>query len=352
MAIRYPKGMFRSARLKLTLFYLVILVCFSLVVTVAARVLAEREYNRSVSAQLSEVRDMFWGSRWEKLGTEITVLRPDRALSNIQNDEAEMVRQHLNRDFMVINSIALLIGGVLSYWFAGRTLRPIEQAHRAQARFASDASHELRTPLASMRIENEVFLRQSSFTQDEAREQIESNLEEVQRLETLSNNLLALTHYEHSALALSSVDVAAVALEAADRARVQSDARRATLITDVKPAQIHGHHDSLVQLLGILLDNAIKYGPREGKVIVHGQRQGGQYIIRVKDQGPGIASEDLPHVFERLYRSDKARTAQAGGYGLGLALAREIAKANQGSISAKNNKDGGACLEVRLNLDR
>jgi two-component system sensor histidine kinase CiaH len=352
MAIRYPKGMFRSARLKLTLFYLVILVCFSLVVTVAARVLAEREYNRSVSAQLSEVRDMFWGSRWDKLGTEITVLRPDRALSNIQNDEAEMVRQHLNRDFMVINSIALLIGGVLSYWFAGRTLRPIEQAHRAQARFASDASHELRTPLASMRIENEVFLRQASFTQDEAREQIESNLEEVQRLETLSNNLLALTHYGHSALALNSVDVAAVALEAADRARVQSDARRATLITDVKPAQIQGHHDSLVQLMGILLDNAIKYGPREGKVIVHGQRQGGQYIIRVKDQGPGIAAEDLPHVFERLYRSDKARTAQAGGYGLGLALAREIAKANQGSISAKNNKDGGACLEVRLNLDR
>lgn len=352
MAIRYPKGMFRSARLKLTLFYLVILVCFSLVVTVAARVLAEREYNRSVSAQLSEVRDMFWGSRWEKIDTEITILRPDRALTNIQNDEAEMVRQHLNRDFMVINSLALLIGGVLSYWFAGRTLRPIEQAHRAQARFASDASHELRTPLASMRVENEVFLRQPSFTQEEAREQIESNLEEVQRLETLSNNLLALTHYEHAALSLGRVDIVAVAEEAAERAKAQVDSRKASLVVDVKPANVYGHHDSLVQLLGILLDNAVKYGPREGKIIIHGQRQGGQYIVRVKDQGSGIAKDDLPHIFERLYRSDKARTAKAGGYGLGLALAREIVKANQGSITAKNNKDGGACLEFRLDLDR
>lgn len=349
MAIRYPKGMFRSARLKLTLFYLAILVCFSLVVSVGARVLAEREYNRSVTAQLSEVRDMFWGTRWNP---ELTVLRPDRALSNIQNDEAEMVRQHLNRDFMIINSIALLIGGVLSYWFAGRTLKPIEQAHRAQARFASDASHELRTPLASMRVENEVFLRQPSFTQEEAREQIESNLEEVQRLETLSNNLLALTHYEHTALELGRVDITNVVGESADRAKAQADSRRATINTDVKPAHIYGHYDSLVQLMGILLDNAIKYGPREGVVTIHGQRQGGQYVLRVKDRGPGIAKDDLPHIFERLYRSDKARTAKAGGYGLGLALAREIVKVNQGSITAKNNKDGGACLEVRLNLDR
>lgn len=342
--------MFRSARLKLTLFYLAILLGFSLILTVSIRVMAEREYNRSLNAQLGEVKHMFIGFPWKNVTTEVTVMRPDRALSSIQDDEAVMVRQHLNRDFAIINGIALMIGGVLSYWFAGRTLRPIEQAHRAQARFASDASHELRTPLASMRVENEVFLRQKDFSQKEAREQIESNLEEIQRLENLSSNLLALTHYEHASLPRAITEIHPVVEEAIARARKNADQRDIAIIQKIDQAKLLIHADSIVQLLDILLDNARKYGPRGGEITITGRKQNGQYLIQVKDNGPGIDEADLPHIFERLYRSDKARTSSTGGYGLGLALANEIAKANQGSIAASNNKSGGACLSLRLEM--
>lgn len=351
MAIKYPKGMFRSARLKLTLFYLVILLVFSLVLTMTIRIFAEREYMRSNSAQWGEVKRLLVSFPWKEVDTD-SYPRPDRAITTIQDDEATIVREHLNRDLAMVNGVALFIGGILSYWFAGRTLRPIEEAHRAQARFAADASHELRTPLASMRIENEVFLRQQEFTQDEAREQIESNLEEVQRLETLSNNLLALTHYEHNSLPLGAVDPKKVVREAVERIHKNAAAREVIITSDIGAATLLGHHDSLVQLLDILLDNALKYGPQKGEITITGKKQGSTYAFEVIDQGPGIAASDIPHIFERLYRGDKARSTKAGGYGLGLALAKQIVKANEGDISVSNKKPNGACFVVRLETSK
>lgn len=344
--------MFRSARLQLTLFYMIILLVFSLILTISVRILAEREYNRSANAQLGEVRHMFLGFPWNDLDAEITFVRPERALRSIQDEQAEMVRQHLNRDFAIISLFGLVVAGTLSYWFAGRTLRPIEEAHRAQARFASDASHELRTPLASMRIENEVFLRQKSFTQEEAREQIESNLEEVQRLENLSNNLLALTHYGTITLKTGPVSPQKLIDEAVERAEHTARAREVTFKKELGAGAILGNHDSLVQLLGILVDNALKYGPQGGTITIKGFKQSGSYVMQVLDEGPGIDNADLSHIFERLYRGDKARSTKAGGYGLGLALAAEIAKANHGHIQAANLKHGGACLTVNLDLLR
>jgi signal transduction histidine kinase len=169
-------NMFRSARLKLTLFYLGIIVLFNLAVTMSVRVYAEREFLRSNIAQRSDVKD------WVVQIFDSPVPKSDSTIADIQADHAEVVRQHLNEGLLVINLFALAMGGLLSYWFAGRTLKPLEEAHETQARFTADASHELRTPLANMRLENEVFLRQKSFTEQEAREQLHSNLEEVQRL--------------------------------------------------------------------------------------------------------------------------------------------------------------------------
>lgn len=336
--------MFRSARLKLTLFYLGIIVLFNLAVTLSIRVYAEREFLRSNVVQRSEVKE--WVIRFfDTRGS-----RSDVALADIQESEAEVVRHHLNQGLLVINLFALGLGGLLSYWFAGRTLRPLEEAHEAQARFTADASHELRTPLANMRLENEVFLRQKHFSEEEAREQLRSNLEEVQRLERLSGNLLALHQYGQVALTRSPVRVKHFVYEAIDQVDATAAAKGMRIRADLVPGTVVGHHESLVQLMDILLDNALKYGLQGKEVFVEGEKRSGSYLVRVKDRGPGITTDDLPHIFDRLYRGDKARSTRIAGYGLGLALAKEITLANGGSIGARNNQDGGACFEIALPL--
>jgi two-component system, OmpR family, sensor histidine kinase CiaH len=341
MAIKLSRKMFQSARITLTLFYLVILVAFSLIVTFSIRILAEREYLQSNMEQRGQVRQIILKIQ------DLSHHWPNKAYVDWQEAQQAHVRNQLDQDMLLINMAALIVGGVLSYWFAGRTLKPIEEAHEAQARFAADASHELRTPLTNLKLENEVFLRQKHFNEQEARELIASNLEEVQRLEELSANLLALTQYGHTPLELQPVSVKQVVAAAVKLAKPQAETRQIAIKTEIVPVLVRGHHDSLVQLLGILLDNAIKYGPKKGTVVVGGQRQDGGYVLWVQDEGPGIDEKDLPYIFDRLYRGDKARTSKQG-YGLGLSLAKAIAVANGAEIRATNASDGGACLMVRL----
>jgi signal transduction histidine kinase len=270
---------------------------------------------------------------------------------DVQRSQTDLARQHLNRDLILLNMSALVVGGVLSYWFAGRTLRPIRQSHEAQARFTADASHELRTPLANIRVENEVFLRQKKFTETQARELIESNLEEVQRLEQLSSDLLALTQYGQTELALTDVDVSQIIDDALLQADKTLQTRQVSIARELQPATIRGNAESLVRLLIILLDNAVKYGREKGTIYIAGARHSGAYVLTLRDEGAGIADKDLPHIFDRLYRGDSARTrTQASGYGLGLALAREIARANDGEITAYNHAKGGAVFSLELPL--
>ncbi len=337
--------MFKSARLKLTLFYLGIIVLFNLMVTMSVRVYAEHEFLRANTEQRSEVRQwvvQFFDGK--------SIRRPESAMDTIQDNQASEVRRHLNDGLLIINLFALGIGGILSYWFAGRTLRPIEEAHEAQARFTADASHELRTPLANMRLENEVFLRQKRFTEDEARDQLVSNLEEVMRLERLSGNLLALHQYGQASLTRMPNAVKALIDGAVTPLQAVARAKNVRIEQAIEPARVLVHHDSMVQLLDILLDNALKYGARGGEVVIEGRKRGNVYLLAVKDKGPGIAAPDLPHIFDRLYRGDKARSAKVKGYGLGLSLAKEIAGANSATLTARNNPGGGACFELGLML--
>jgi signal transduction histidine kinase len=325
---------FHSARLKLTLFYLAVLLAFCLTLTLSIRGLAEREFAHEGMSERGVVRRMLF---------DIYSVPPEPPsdFNQYQNTQNASVKRHLDEDVILINLAALVLGGGLSYWYAGRALKPIEDAHEAQARFAADASHELRTPLASLRVENEVFLRQKDFHKQEARELIESNLEEVQRLESLAGNLLALTQYgTQTALKLAPVSAPAIVTAAIERTSKAATAKEVKVTSEVAAGNVIGEHDSLVQLLVIMLENAIKYGPANGHVSVTGGKRSGRYYMSVRDEGPGISAVDLPHIFERLYRGDKSRTGKISGYGLGLSLAKEIAAANRASIEATNGNKG------------
>lgn len=334
--------MFKSARFKLTIFYLTGIMLVSLSYSFTTRWYAQREFSRSNIEQRGEFR----GAVERAFGYPIFRMNDD--VFGFQHAQEAAVRYRLDRYVLLINLGALIIGGFASYWFAGRTLRPIEEAHDAQKRFASDASHELRTPLAVMKTENEVFLRQKSFTEGDARELIASNLEELERLERLSGNLLALTQYENTHLALKQVSVTQI-IDAAVAAVHKTDPT-ANIVIRVQKAKIIGDQDSLERLLAILLDNAIKYDSSGQPIELIGQKEGGGYCLTVRDHGPGITPDDLPYIFDRLYRGDKARSSQIPGHGLGLALAKRIADVNHASISASNVPEGGAVFTVRLNV--
>jgi signal transduction histidine kinase len=345
--------MFKSARISLTLFYLAVLVAFSFIITFSIRVLAEQEYLHSNRVQRGEVRQIILSlPDYIGGGAGITTRggSPNDAFYDFQQDQEARVRSQLNQDMLIINVVALIVGGAFSYWFAGRTLKPIEEAHSTQARFAADASHELRTPLTNMKLENEVFLRQKHFSEGEARELIKSNLEEVQRLEGLSANLLALTQYGSTSLRFDPIAAKHIADMAIKVAHPKAASRDVTFKNEVEPAVLRGHQDSLVQLLSILIDNAIKYGPKKGTVTLGGRKQDGNYLLWVQDEGRGIPEKDMPHIFDRLYRGDTARTTTEGGYGLGLSLAKAIAEANGAEIRAQNIKGSGANFMLRIPL--
>ncbi|HEY1835378.1 MAG TPA: HAMP domain-containing sensor histidine kinase [Candidatus Saccharimonadales bacterium] len=339
--------MFDSARFRLTAFYLAILLCFSLTLTIGVRMLAEHEFDRSNNAQRSEVhnleRDFFGVSPSFLLPPQ-----PQNQFMTVQQDQNTLVRRHLNEDLILLNLCALVIGGFLSYWYAARTLKPIVDAHDAQKRFASDASHELRTPLANMQLENEVFLRQKSFSEAEARGLISSNLEEVQRLESLATNLLQLTQYEQASLQLLPIAAQKIVDDTLAHSAKALEARGALVQKNLASANVLGDRESLERLITIVVDNAIKYGPKDGKIFVTGKKLAGRYALSIRDQGSGIAAADLPHIFDRLYRGDKSRTGKTQGYGLGLALAKQIAAANQATITATNTKPHGAIFTIDL----
>lgn len=325
---------FHSARLKLTVFYLAVLLAFCLTLTLSIRFLAERDFTHAGVGERGIVRRLLFNQY-------SVPPEPPSTFNQYQSDQDDVVHRHLNEDVIIINLAALVLGGWLSYWYAGRALKPIEDAHEAQARFAADASHELRTPLASMQVENEVFLRQKSFDKQEARQLIESNLEEIQHLENLAGNLLALTQYGgHARLQLVTVSVQTIVDAAVEHTAKTAADKNVSVEQEVSGATVAGDFDSLVQLLVIILENAIKYGPAGAHVRVVGAKRSSRYYLSVRDEGPGIAAADLPHIFERLYRGDKSRSGKVSGYGLGLSLAKEIAAANHASIEAGNYTNG------------
>jgi len=341
-------NLFHSARLKLTTFYFAILVIFCLLLTFGVRAVTDYELHRGDDAQRGAVHKLL--ERWSDDYDEPPITpNGDRFFANTQAQQTNMTRKHLNRDFVLIDILLLGGGAILSYWYAGRTLRPIEEMHEQQKRFTADASHELRTPLASMKVENEVFLRQKHFEEADARELIASNLEEVERLERLATNLLALNQYGQHSITKMPVDIEVVVREALERTKRRLGTKSKPHFTvKLAPATVQADKESLIELTTILLDNAAKYGPSGGEVVVAGEQRPNGYVLAVRDHGAGIAEDDLPHIFERMYRGDKARSSRVPGHGIGLSLAKQIADVHQAALEASNHPDGGAMFILTL----
>jgi heavy metal sensor kinase len=228
-------------------------------------------------------------------------------------------------------------------------LARLDQAFAQTRRFAADAAHELRTPLAALRGSIEVALR-GDRTPDEYRRVLASDLEEVERLIRLSEDLLLLSR----ALAgpeptRARVDLEPLLLEVFDvGARLGQAAGVAVRIEAAAPATVRGDAAALRRALGNLVENAVKYTPRGGKVELSLAVEDGAAVVTVADTGIGVEPADAERIFEPFVRLDAARSRDTGGAGLGLAIARSVVVAHGGTLTVESRAGSGSRFTIRL----
>jgi two-component system sensor histidine kinase MprB len=217
-------------------------------------------------------------------------------------------------------------------------LAALEESVGRQRRLVADASHELRTPLTAART-NVDLVREGKLPEDEVRHALDEASVELSSLTSLVSDLVELARGEERKLRIEDVQLDDLVLSAVERAKAR--APQATFVTSLTPVQVSVDPVLVERAVGNLLDNAVKYSP-PGAPIDVSVRDG---EVVVADQGPGIAEEDLPRIFDRFYRAATARAKP--GAGLGLGIVREAAEAHGGKATAESTADG-ACFRLSL----
>jgi two-component system, OmpR family, sensor histidine kinase CiaH len=324
--------MFTTARLKLTGWYLLIIMLVSGFFSVAVYRNLTEELNRSLHRQALRIFPP------PPLFLEDTTIF----------DEA---KDRIVLQLLLINTSILVLSGFAAYFLAGKTLKPIETMVEDQKRFVSDASHELRTPLTALKTEIEVALRDPHLKLTDAKSLLTSNLEEVDKMQSLSNYLLSLNRYQNSTLHLSkeNLDFSQIVTQAIAKVAHQAEAKKITLTSTVPALHITANSTSLSELLLILLDNAVKYTHHGGNIHITAHKEGKTLVFSVKDSGVGIKSSDLPYIFNRFYRADASRgKVTTDGYGLGLSIAKSIVDLHHGHIHVDSVLGQGTTFIISL----
>jgi len=230
-------------------------------------------------------------------------------------------------------------------------LARVERAFEQLRRFTADASHELRTPLTAMRSVGEVAL-QSERQPHQYRDVIGSMLEEVDRLTNLVDSLLTLTRADAGKIELQreTVDLPEFTEAAVDPLRILAE-EKGQALTIHADAGLHALFDAKVLRLALvnLVHNAIKYTPQGGRIDLRVRASPGAHaVIEVRDTGPGIPDAERERIFERFYRAPAQPSSDAGGAGLGLAIARWAVTANDGRIEVESAPSGGSVFRIVL----
>lgn len=332
-----PHLTIKSARSRLMLTYLGIIMALSIGFSTVFYQQSVNEAKGNLAGQQVRLRDFLF------------FITPER-VQLAQDAELDQFKQNLQKRLFALNLGMLTLGSVLSYFLARRSLRPLEDALSSQGRFTSDAAHELRTPLTAMKTETEVALRSRDFDVQEARQVLRSNLEEIAKLETLTSALLRLARSSEKVDTSNWQDykLSDILQAAWGRLEEKAAARSITCKLPKTPAIVHGDPDQLTELFVTILGNAVKYSHDTGKIEVK-VKAADKICVSVSDKGIGIAEVDLPHIFERFYRADPARSREgAEGYGLGLSLAQAIVTAHGGVIKVKSTYGKGSTFSILL----
>ena len=233
-----------------------------------------------------------------------------------------------------------------------------EKEERERRLFVSNVSHELRTPLTSVKSYLEA-LDEGALYDPVAPDFIKVSLDETNRMMRMVTDLLHLSRIDNATTRLDVELINFTAfitfiLNRFDKMRSQDDEKKYELVRDysINSVWIEIDTDKMTQVIDNILNNAIKYSPDGGKITVSMKTTDDQMILSIKDQGLGIPKQDLPKIFDRFYRVDRARSRAQGGTGLGLAIAKEIIKQHNGFIWAKSEYGKGSTFTIVLPYDK
>lgn len=338
--------MFEKARLKLTAWYLVIIMAISLGFSATIYASIDKELVR-----MDNIR--------KERQVRVEIMRDfiiQRGFPPPQEGEEGSfatlgeTRLRIITILGLINASILLISGLGGYFLAGQTLEPISKMVKEQKEFVSNASHELRTPLTSLKTEIEVALRAKNMTLLEAKNLLKSNLEDVNSMERLSNYLLELNRSEsmESGLEMEKINLGEVVKNTLESIDSNIKKNNVEVIKNITPVWVVGEKGAVKEIASILIDNAIKYSGKEKKIEVSVVK-GGKLIV--KDYGIGIAKEDIPNIFDRFYRVEASRSKEkVDGYGLGLSIAKSLADKMGAKIRVQSKIGKGSSFNVRFPL--
>jgi signal transduction histidine kinase len=330
----------KTARIKLTLLYFGII--FFIVVVFSAIVIST--HNKQF-AQFEQLR--------KEVMENADMIRNPYVVRNVER--VSSIVSDIKHDFLInvlVLDASLIAAAILiSFYLSGQTLEPIVEALHRQKKFVSDASHELRTPLTAIKTEAEVLARSKSSSLDEYKQFTQSLVEEVDKLSSLTENLLQIARIDNQQTKNEISEFDAVPL-------IERLIDRYTPIADKKGVQLRFTYDEekvfsvatdrmkYERLLSIILDNGIKYNKPEGILEIKLAIDHKDTVVIFEDTGIGISKEDLLKIFDRFYRASEARTGE--GFGLGLSIAKELASQLNAQIKVKSELGKGSTFEVRL----
>ncbi len=324
--------MFESARVKLTFWYSLIIVALSLFFTLIIYHQVDYQLRHRHLKRLSNFTT--------------TSHRPD-----LTEEYIEYIERQLQINLALFNFMVLLGGMGVSYFLAGRTLKPIEEVMKEQKRFISDASHELMNPLSILKTSSEVVLRNKKVSTQILKDTLKSKLETVNHIQELINNLLFLSSREEIKDIKTKFELVKLIKITHKKIGVLAKQKEIKLnIKTPKKCCVLADKIAIERLLIIILDNAIKYTNKGGNIDLTLECKKRSVILKVKDTGIGIDKKDLRHIFNRFWRADKSRdhTQPSSGFGLGLSLAKKIVLNHKGTIKVQSKKNQGSTFTIKL----
>ncbi len=346
--------MFKSARIKLAGWFLLVtaavVVFFSGIIYLSLSQDLERGFRGTGAGMVLKLRESASPPPLHSNFFDLPVETREE-ISDYFNQNLAIAKSNILRRIIFIDVIILSFSAVLGYFLAGKILAPIEEAMIKQKRFVADASHELRTPLTALKTGTEVVLRDKKLTIGKAKKTLQDNLEEVDNLSFLVSRLLSLTRYQENGQILekSTFSLEELIESANKKIILLAKKKKINLKLKLASGKISADRMALEEALLVFLDNAVKYTPPGGNVLVKTKKIGNSWQILIKDSGIGIDEQDLPHIFERFWRADLARQkGTQDGYGLGLALAKEIIDLHQGKIGVESRVGKGTTFTITL----